>query len=133
MGTGVIDLDIHPTIPGGLDVLTPYLTRAQKDRLEYLGADREGGFLVGRAQMFAPNRGQRPDAISPKGGPPCSDPEFVASHVFDRCGVEAGMLIPLQPVSTCNWTYADEAAWHVSPWNDLFPATRMPTPPPLPL
>jgi len=124
--TGVIDLDIHPTVTGGLDPLAPYLTRAQRDRLEFLGAGREGGgFLVGRAQMFAPNRGQRPDTVSPKGGPPCSDVDFVREHLLDRCGIDAALMIPLQPVSAAGWTYADEAAWYVSAFNDLMRDTWM--------
>jgi uncharacterized protein len=124
--SGVIDLDIHPTVTGGLEPLTPYLSKPQLERLDFLGAGREGGgFLVGRAQMFAPNRGQRPDTISPKGGPPCSDVDFVRGHLLDRCGIDAALMIPLQPVSTANWTYADEAAWYVTAFNEVMRDTWM--------
>jgi predicted TIM-barrel fold metal-dependent hydrolase len=89
-----------------------------RDRLEWLGAGHEAGALPGRSHIFVAS-GTKPDASPPGGGAPASDVEFMKTDLFDRQGIEAGVLIPLQPVTVGGWTYPDEAAWFVSAWNEL--------------
>lgn len=116
-----IDCDFHPTVAdtGALD---PYLTRAQRARLEWLGVSGvqpEINYRApGRAQHFTDPI--RRDCVPPGGGPPASDLDFVREHYLDRHDIAASVMIPLQPAQVDFWTYADEAAWYVSAFNDLF-------------
>src|SRR3954466_6160460 len=122
MDFGVIDCDFHPAVADGVRALSPYLTKAQVDRLSWLGIDADIPVLnyrpPGRAHHFT--QAIRQDCTPPNGGPPASDIGFIRSHHLDPNDIAAAMLIPIQAAIVDSWTYADEAAWYVSAFNDLF-------------
>jgi predicted TIM-barrel fold metal-dependent hydrolase len=119
---GLIDCDFHPAVDDTAAALDPYLTAAQKDRLAWLGVGPEIPVLnfrpPGRAHHFTD--GIRQDCVPPNGGSPGSDIDHIRAHHLDPHGVAAAVLIPIQPAVVDSWTYADEAAWFVSAYNDHF-------------
>jgi predicted TIM-barrel fold metal-dependent hydrolase len=118
---GLIDCDVHPTVVGGLPVLLPYMPSAWRKLFErYPNALLDGGTIAGRGIHFRTAGGRRPrdDATPPSGGPAGSDPQFLATHHFDRHGVEVGILLPLQGATVDRWTEVEEAAVFVSAFND---------------
>lgn len=119
MPLGIIDCDIHPTLPG-LSAFLPYMSDAWRHRL----SDRAPLSLVqrlpGRAWRFTGGASNlRPDAAPPGGGAPGSDPEFMLKDHFDRNQIEVGILLPIEPARVDMWTNADEAAVIVSAGNEL--------------
>jgi predicted TIM-barrel fold metal-dependent hydrolase len=73
--------------------------------------------LPGRAPRFG--AALKVDATPPNGGPPASDPKFLAQHHLDRNNIEIGILLPLEPTRVDTWTDPDEAAVVVRGYNDL--------------
>ncbi len=125
MDFGVIDCDFHPAVNDGVKALDPYLTAAQRDRLAWLGIGASSDEIPvlnyrppGRAHHFT--EAIRQDCVPPNGGLPASDIDFIRSHHLDPHGIAATVLIPIQAAIVDFWTYADEAAWFVSAFNDLF-------------
>jgi predicted TIM-barrel fold metal-dependent hydrolase len=122
MDFGIIDCDFHPSLPAGADAIFPYLTRGQRERLEWLGISGSmpqiNFRMPGRAQHFT--NPIREDCVAPTGGAPASNLDFVRSHYLDPHQIAASVLIPLQPAQVDFWTYPDEAAWFVSAFNDYF-------------
>jgi predicted TIM-barrel fold metal-dependent hydrolase len=122
MDFGLIDCDFHPAVADTGTALDPYLTAAQKDRLAWLGLGQDVPVLnfrpPGRAHHFT--EGIRMDCVPPNGGPPASDIDHIRAHHLDPHGIAAAILIPIQPAIVDGWTYADEAAWLVSAYNDYF-------------
>ena len=125
MDFGVIDCDFHPAVNDGVKALDPYLTAAQRDRLAWLGIGASSDEIPvlnyrppGRAHHFT--EAIRQDCVPPNGGLPASDIDFIRSHHLDPHGIAATVMIPIQAAIVDSWTYADEAAWFVSAFNDLF-------------
>ena len=118
---GLIDCDFHPAVESGA-ALAPYLTAAQKDRLAWLGVGDDVPVLnyrpPGRSHHFT--NPIRQDCVPPGGGEPGSDIDHIRRQHLDPNGVAAVILIPIQPAVVDAWTYADEAAWFVSAFNDHF-------------
>lgn len=116
-----IDCDIHPSVAHA-NALRPYLSQAQRERLEYLGITGKppelNYFPPGRARHFT--NPIREDCRPPGGGPPASDLDFMREQYLDPQNIAAAILIPLQAAVVDSWTYADEAAWYVSAFNDLY-------------
>lgn len=121
MDLGIIDCDVHPIIAHN-DALAPYLSKARRERLAYLGIDgvppQLNHFPPGRARHFT--NPIREDCRPPSGAPPGSDLEFMRERFLDPQGIAAAVLVPLQAGTVDSWTYADEAAWYVSAFNDLW-------------
>ncbi|MER5671055.1 amidohydrolase family protein [Pseudonocardia alni] len=121
MSYGIVDCDIHPTVPSLHTVLGAYLPSSQVKRLEWLGL-RPGattyGRPVGRAHHFVDE--PHPEYRPPSGGPLASDLDFVRTTYLEPQNVEAGFINSLETAAVDAWTYPEEAAWFVSAMNDYF-------------
>jgi len=96
---GVVDCDIHPAMASRDDVVN-YVPLRWKEHIRDYGM-RNGNPFLG-AQIYprlTPGGGQRRDAWPPSGGPPGSDLAFLQKQLFDECGIDAGILQPLNPVT----------------------------------
>jgi predicted TIM-barrel fold metal-dependent hydrolase len=96
--TGLIDCDVHPYL-SSLNELIPYMDeslqrrmnigRFEKNILKNMNA---GAFDFPKARYANPNYVLRLDAITPSGGVPGSDPEFLKKDLFDRFNTTYGIL-----------------------------------------
>ncbi|MGE3288618.1 MAG: amidohydrolase family protein [Pseudonocardia sp.] len=95
---GAIDADVHPYFRHGLRDLEPYLDDAWSYVLRIGEQSLPDGFpnstfTLPTTHYINPGGGLRGDAASPSGGPPASDPVFVAKELFDGYGFGAASLI----------------------------------------
>jgi predicted TIM-barrel fold metal-dependent hydrolase len=106
---GVIDTDIHPHgVIETLEPLLPYVPDGWRRMLEPRSRQPLFTPLPGRGPRFADFL--RVDATPPSGGQPGSDASYLATHHFDRHGIDVGLLLVLEPGRVNTWTNADEAA-----------------------
>lgn len=95
---GAVDTDVHPYFRNGLHDLAPYLDDAWRYLLRIDGGTMPKGFpnaafTLPTTHYINPGGGLRGDATPPAGGPPASDPAFVAKELFDGYGFGAATLI----------------------------------------
>ena len=124
----VVDCDIHPTFRSEKDIL-PYLpARWREHMLEYRRNVRQGlhGTLTHPRMQV-----NRVDAVTPDGGPPGSDVEFMRTHHLDTNNVEWGLLQALQPAAHAERNLEFGAAlasanndWQIAEWIDKEPRLR---------
>lgn len=95
-GYTLIDCDVHPVVAGGLESLSPYLSRSWCKHFELKGG--VGGAATGLTPRFAHPAGHiiRPDASDPAGGVGGSNPEFVVTDYLDRYQVDIAILNNIQ-------------------------------------
>src|SRR5690349_2977460 len=92
----LIDTDIHPEMRDGIGHVLPYMpARWQEVFRELPQMPVVSG--LGRPFPCAENT-LIPDAITPDGGPPGSDPAYMVEDFFDRYDVDLGQLILLEPM-----------------------------------
>src|SRR5262249_53663038 len=125
---GVIDIDIHTTIPGTMDVLFPYMDAGWRKRLEPRAKHPLPAAAVkpeSRAHRWAsahfldgPGDTNRMTTFPPGGGSPGSDPGFLAEDHLDAHGIVAGLLNNNQAGSLEVLPDSDEAAVLASAIND---------------
>jgi predicted TIM-barrel fold metal-dependent hydrolase len=124
----VVDCDIHPVLRSDLEIL-PYLPERWRDHLKtyrrHLRQGLHGTLTHMRMQV------NRLDAVTPDGGPPGSDVDFMRSHHLDQNGVEWGLLQSLQPAAHAerNLEYGAALAtanneWQIAQWIDKEPRLR---------
>ena len=116
----VVDCDIHPTFRSEKDIL-PYLpARWREHMLQYRRNVRQGlhGTLTHPRMQV-----NRVDAVTPDGGPPGSDVEFMRTHHLDTNNVEWGLLQALQPAAHAERNLEFGAAlasanndWQIAQW-----------------
>src|SRR5262245_17640933 len=88
------DVDVHPSIGGGMEVLLPYMPKAWQEKIRPTA--RGGALRPGGGRYLHPiELPVMRDAIPPGGGMPGADPEFVARQHLDRYHVEHGLLIEI--------------------------------------
>jgi uncharacterized protein len=88
------DVDVHPSIGGGMEVLLPYMPHAWRKKIEPTA--RGGALRPGGGRYLHPIEVPvMRDAIPPGGGMPGADPKFVAQQHLDRYHVEHGLLIEI--------------------------------------
>ena len=80
-GLRLIDTDVHQALPD----IRPYLPTHWRDRWLAVGLGAGTGYVNPRGVL-------RQDAISPRGGGPASDPEFVVEDHLDRYGIDYAVL-----------------------------------------
>ena len=86
----VVDVDVHAA-PTSTDELRSYLPPEWRSR-----PFPDAVFDAAEAPLYvAPNKAQRYDSHSPRGGAPGSDPEFTERQLFGDAGVHYAVLIPL--------------------------------------
>jgi uncharacterized protein len=89
----VIDADVHPAHSEPFGAVLRYAARPWQRRLGYIAETKLSPFrLVHPRGQYAT---ARKDAITPDGGLPGSDPEFVKVDLLDRQGVESALLVDL--------------------------------------
>jgi predicted TIM-barrel fold metal-dependent hydrolase len=115
--TSLVDVDVHPILAEGLEILLPYLPKRWKDILVGMPPTPTPSglgypFPFGEATLTG-------DATPPDGGPPGSDPAYMSRDFFDRYGVDIGQLILLETVaSTSYFPDPEMAAAMMSAFND---------------
>ncbi len=88
------DVDVHPSIAGGMEVLLPYMPKAWQKKIEPTA--RGGALRPGGGRYLHPIEVPvMRDAIPPGGGMPGADPKFVAQQHLDRYNVQHGLLIEI--------------------------------------
>lgn len=80
-GPRLIDTDVHQALPD----LRPYLPSHWRDRWLAVGLGTGTGYVNPRGVL-------RRDTISPRGGGPASDPDFVVTDHLDRYGIDYAVL-----------------------------------------
>jgi predicted TIM-barrel fold metal-dependent hydrolase len=80
-GPQLIDTDVHQALPD----LRPYLPSHWRDRWLTVGLGAGTGYVNPRGVL-------RRDTISPRGGGPASDPEFVLEDHLDRYSIDYAVL-----------------------------------------
>jgi predicted TIM-barrel fold metal-dependent hydrolase len=116
--TMIVDCDVHPTVPGEVQGLLPFLTRGWQERLKphHTLPSRAGyEFPAGTTVL-------RMDAKPPSGGPPGSDPAYVVEDLLDRCGTTRAVLISLQANNLRALPNPDDAAALATAFNDYIAA-----------
>lgn len=127
-GTSLIDCDVHPTFKRGLRDLAPYLSKPWQVRFgiteagagtDMFGGVRESTIEMPKSPFFTPSPGGfRKDACPPNGGPPGSDPQFVASHHMDRYKVDHALLLGQPALTLASYPNPDVACVIASAYND---------------
>jgi uncharacterized protein len=95
---GAIDADVHPYFKQGLKSLSPYLSRAMRERMglgpkpEYARGLAASEFNIPTLPYYIDGGNTRADSAPPEGGPPCSDPAFVVKDLIERYQLGAVIL-----------------------------------------
>ena len=77
----IVDTDVHQSLPD----LRPYLPPVWRDRWFATGLGTGTGYVNPRGVL-------RRDTISPRGGAPAGDPNFVVADHLDRYGIDVAVL-----------------------------------------
>lgn len=120
-GMTVIDCDVHPILPGGLETLCRYVPQAWAERFR-----RKGAVLAGTSGV--PLRFQHPngsvprtDARGPKGGVAGSDPEYLIADLLDGNNVALALLNCIQAGAvSAALSQAEESVVLARAYNDYF-------------
>lgn len=102
VGFTLIDCDVHPHFPAGLNSLTPYLDKAWIRRLGLhqrgawtTGIANAGGFEIPANSVYnSPEGGLRLDVMPSDGTPPASTPKLVIDQLLDPLGIDRAVLLP---------------------------------------
>ncbi|MCL4541654.1 MAG: amidohydrolase family protein, partial [Chloroflexi bacterium] len=107
----IIDCDIHNTFRSARDLL-PYLAEPWRSRYADAGLGYPGTGYYSEVGVM------RRDATGPNSAPPGSDPRFVAQHLLDTYGIQAGILNGGNILGISLLTDPDYAAALASAYND---------------
>jgi predicted TIM-barrel fold metal-dependent hydrolase len=123
---GLIDCDIHPHVPS-LDVLSPYMEEAWQKRIgigKFAGNAMKDSnipavkFNVPITRYQHSFGAMRKDADPPNGGPPASDPEYLAQHWLDPFNISHAILLGGNAFGLSAYHDADLASAFASAYND---------------
>ncbi|MFM1651796.1 amidohydrolase family protein [Brevibacillus sp. B_LB10_24] len=96
--TGFIDCDVHPYL-SSLNELVPYLDESVQRRLQIgrfekslLKNQSNGSFEIPKSRYSNPGYVLRVDAVTPNGGVPGSDPDYLIKDLFERYNTTCGIL-----------------------------------------
>ncbi len=121
VGAGIIDCDVHPIVPGGMETLMRYMPHAWNERFRRKGAVLQG--TSGVPLKFAHPNGSVPrvDARGPKGGVAGSDPHYLIADLLDGNGVEVALLNCIQAGAvTAALSGVEESIVLARGYNDYF-------------
>lgn len=111
------DVDVHPTIVGGMDVLLPYMPKVWQEKIRPSGGPLRPG--VGSRYLHPVDPPVMRDAVPPGGGAAGSDPVFLAADHLDKYNVQNGLLIEIvSSTLACAAADPDHSAVVVSACND---------------
>ncbi len=95
----LIDADVHPLFPNGIESLGPYLTTAWAKKLGLAGvegwkAGLPGVFGIPTNSIYTSLDGSmRGDALPDDGATPASTPAIVADQLLDPWGIDRAVLV----------------------------------------
>ena len=98
-GLSLVDSDVHPIFPKGLNSLAPYLSSAWAKKLGVAGhedwkAGLPGTFAIPTNSIYTSLEGStRGDAIPKDGSTPASTPELMAEHLLDPWSIDRAVLV----------------------------------------
>lgn len=119
--TGIIDCDVHPIVPGGLETLARHMPQAWAERFRRKGASLQG--TSGVPLRFQHPNGSVPrlDARGPKGGVAGSDPHHLIADLLDGNGVTVALLNCIQAGAvSAALSGAEESVILARAYNDVF-------------
>lgn len=98
----LVDCDVHPHFPQGLNSLVPYLDKAWVRKLGLhqrgawtTGIANAGGFVIPSNSVYnSPEGGLRLDVLPDDGTPPASSPQAVIDQLIDPLGIDRAILLP---------------------------------------
>ncbi len=116
----IVDCDVHPNLPQGIETLYPFMPEAWRQRFIQKGA--------AVAASAAPIRYRHPngsvirmDARTPGGGISGSDPQFLLDDLLEPHGIDLVLLNSLQAASNCGiLSSLEESVVLASAFNDYF-------------
>jgi predicted TIM-barrel fold metal-dependent hydrolase len=93
----IIDSDVHGLARDGLQTVWEYIPKAWQERFMAKGSGLAGQSSIGvstKTMRFShpTAAGLRADTVSPKGGPPGSDPDFMRTDFLDRWDIDVAIL-----------------------------------------
>ena len=123
----IIDCDIHPRMPKGVQSLMPYLPEKWQARIGMKGAlvkdevNPRNTFAVPRRAFFHPHPGGsgRVDARPPDGGPIGSDIGFLAKQLLDEHDINYAIIVGQDATGVSGIPDADLSAAYASAYNDF--------------
>ena len=123
---GLVDCDVHPQMPDGLNTLRPYLSKSWQQRLFGATANESWGTNAHASQFQLPtNRtyinpvgGVRRDAWQDNGLIPGSDPQAVVDELFEHYGITRAILNGNDMLGLGSVIDPDAAAAVASAYND---------------
>jgi len=121
---GVIDCDLHPTIPK-IGQIFPYISQEWRRVMEYRKDALFFTQIPGRQPRWSATFNQI-DAAPPGGGAPGSDPQWMARHYLDQHDIETGILLGIDGSRVDAWSVVDEAAVVASGFNNLMAEEWLP-------
>jgi len=80
----IIDCDVHPH-PRDMEEIRKYLPLPWRNRLQMVNS---------RGMYMNPIHVNRLDSVTPDGGFPCSDPDFMRKQLLDAYGINYAILLP---------------------------------------
>lgn len=114
----MVDADVHP-YPRSFDELRSYVAEPRRGEhwLDHLAATRRPSIYVSPGV----DAGMRADAMPDDGAPAGSDPALLERELFDACGIEHAILIPVTVTGTANPAhesalFAATNAWLADTW-----------------
>ena len=123
----IIDCDVHPRMPKGVQSLKPYLPEKWQARLGMKGAlvkdeaNPRNTFAVPRRAFFHPHPGGsgRVDARPPEGGPIGSSINFLRSQLLDEHDMNYAIIVGQDATGVSGIPDADLSAAYASAYNDF--------------
>jgi predicted TIM-barrel fold metal-dependent hydrolase len=110
VGRGIVDCDVHPTIPAGLGTLAEYMPRAWRARMGIGKKVAYAEVQLPTLTMYVNTAGAvREDAMTST-MPPASDPAFVAAQLLDQHDISRAVLTTNQMVGLGGLPDPDVAA-----------------------
>jgi predicted TIM-barrel fold metal-dependent hydrolase len=120
-GYPIIDGDVHQIMSSGLETLTPYLSKAWRQRLGLGENALSAGQIPYRLPWVGymnPHGGMMHDSLPPGGGIAGSDPHFAAKQLFDEHHVACGTIMGAENLMIGGVPSPDIAAELMRAYND---------------
>ena len=117
----IIDCDVHPVVPGGLNTLLPLMSKAWQERIRAKGS--EMGLTALPLRLTVPNGGTaiRVDVRTPDGLPGGACPEHIMDDHIEAQGIKEAVLSSLQAGAMMNAQAGPQESVEINrAFNDYF-------------
>ncbi len=119
--TTIIDCDVHPILPGGMETLMRYMPEAWNERFRRKGTQLAGTSGVPLKFQHPNGSVPRMDARGPKGGVAGSDPHHMIADLLDGNGVSIALLNCIQAGAvSAALSQAEESVHLARAYNEYF-------------